>query len=145
MDEEVARRVRPPGILLALVGALVMLSNLFGLAWLGWFVVLPVATDLAASGDVALELPRLVSQAPFLASSALALGGGLLMLIGGVRLSSARSPAIIYLGATAAMLPCSSGFAPVLPIPCCCIGFPLGAWAVLVLQDPAVRAAMVRA
>lgn len=144
MDPDVVRRVRWPGVALALFGVTVMLANAVGLGWLLYRVVLPVVTSVMDGADLGLILPGMWSQAPVLLSSVFALVGGLLTTIGGARLASGRSPALVYVGAIVAMLPCTAGFAPLIPVPCCCVGFPLGAWAIMVLQDAGVRRAMGR-
>ena len=58
------------------------------------------------------------------------------MLIAAIRMKELRSYGLAMAGAILGMLPYLS--------PCCLLGLPFGIWALVVLADPAVKAAFRR-
>ncbi len=56
-----------------------------------------------------------------------------LVFIGAYRMKRLRSHRLAEVAAVVAMIPCIS--------PCCLLGLPFGIWAILVLEDPSVKAA----
>ena len=52
----------------------------------------------------------------------------------GMKLRSLQSPGIVYAGSILAAIPCCAGG-------CCCLGLPVGIWAIVVMQDEEVKAA----
>lgn len=64
--------------------------------------------------------------------SALGLTLDFLILIGGLKMHGLRGRSLAIAGAICAVIPVNS---------CCCIGIPLGIWALVVLFDPNVKAA----
>lgn len=63
--------------------------------------------------------------------SALTLVTSFLTLFGGIRLISLRSYGLVLTGVILGMVPCFSG--------CCCVGLPIGIWALVVLLKPEVK------
>lgn len=57
---------------------------------------------------------------------------GLIQTAGGIQLARRRTWAVAVVGAIMALVPCSCGFV---------VGLPIGIWALVVLFNPAVRAA----
>lgn len=127
MNEYVESKVGLPGLLLALFGFLVGLLNLI---WFGYTVVM-LGLALSQGADPAVVL---VNSGTSLVLQVFAMMAGLLQIVAGLRLRSARSPMLVYAGALSAMLPCCSGG-------CCCVGFAIGAWALVAVQDDQVKAA----
>src|SRR5688572_8849455 len=134
MNESVARKVGPPGIALAL----------FGLGSIAYHLLVGLVV-LASSLSVVLALLGGDSTAgdfqAFLWSTGWQLIGltvgffaSFLVAFAGLRLRSARSAGLVYLGALAAMVPCC--------VSCCCLlGLPIGLWVMVVMQDEQVKAA----
>jgi hypothetical protein len=60
----------------------------------------------------------------------LALGG--LVIYGGIKMKSLENYSLCMIASIIAIIPCIS--------PCCCVGIPLGIWAVVVLNKPEVKA-----
>lgn len=56
----------------------------------------------------------------------------ILILVGALRMGSLRGRTLAMVGAICAIIPANS---------CCCIGLPLGIWALIVLMNPDVKAA----
>ena len=54
-----------------------------------------------------------------------------LVLLGGLRMKQLRSYGLAMAGAICALIPCNS---------CCCLGFPAGLWAIIVLSNADVKA-----
>ena len=65
-------------------------------------------------------------------SSALGLTLDVMILVGGLKMHGLRGRTLATVGAICAVIPVNS---------CCCIGIPLGIWALVVLFDPNVKAA----
>ncbi|MBA2321138.1 MAG: hypothetical protein H0V89_08280 [Deltaproteobacteria bacterium] len=133
MNEVVASKVGPPGIALALFGLGSIATHLM----LGLIVLVgafPTVLALLGGESESAEVQT------FLATTGwqilwLAIGffTSFLVTFAGLRLRSARSPALVYVGAVSAMLPCVS---------CCCVlGLPIGIWVLVVMQDGQVKAA----
>lgn len=73
--------------------------------------------------------PEYIQSAIF---SALGLTLDVMILVGGLRMHSLRGRTLATVGAICAVIPANS---------CCCIGIPIGIWALVVLFDPNVKAA----
>ncbi len=133
MNEYVRSKVGPPGIALVILGLGSILANLAFLlvSLVGYAdsLVALVTGDLDASYTTTL-IGMLVRNLVSLAVSCLA---SLVVAFAGLRLRGARSPGLIYLGSILAMLPCIG--------PCCCLGLPIGIWAIVTMQDEQVKAA----
>jgi hypothetical protein len=67
------------------------------------------------------------------AFSFLAIIGGVVVILGAMRMKSLTSYGFAMAGAIIAMIPCLS--------PCCCLGLPVGIWALVVLMNQDVKAA----
>jgi hypothetical protein len=59
--------------------------------------------------------------------------GALLILIGGLKMKNAQSYGLALTASIVAVIPCVS--------PCCLLGIPFGIWALVVLNNPDVKAA----
>jgi hypothetical protein len=134
MNESVASKVGPPGIALAL----------FGLGSIATHLLLGLGLLASSLSSVLVLLGGASTAADFQAFlmgtgwQLVAVTGGFfvsfVVTFAGLRLRSARSAWLIYLGSIAAMLPCC--------VNCCCvIGLPLAIWVLVVMQDEAVKAA----
>lgn len=58
---------------------------------------------------------------------------GIIILLGAIRMVKLQSYGFAMTAAILSIIPCTS--------PCCLIGMPIGIWALVVLNDPAVKAA----
>jgi len=76
-----------------------------------------------------LQMPTAVS----IVQSVIAVGLGVLVLFGAIRMKKLESYGLAMTAAIVAMIPCIS--------PCCFLGLPFGIWALVVLSDSSVRAA----
>lgn len=134
---EATDKVSLPGTVLAASGAF---SLAFGLLMLTLQLVsiVPGMLDALSNGYIVDWLmAMMLSQIPSLVFSFLGLAGAVVTIVAGMRLRSLSSPSLVYAGAIMAMLPCCS--------PCCPIGLLTGGWALFVMQDDEVRAAMADA
>ncbi len=131
MNEYVESKVGPPGIAMAILGACVILISLL-MTVLG--LVQSLLPLLGAEDMVAALIASAVTLAMSMLWPLATMFGGVMVLLGGLRLRSARSSGLVYVGAIAAMVPCCSYY-------CCCFGIPLGIWAIMTMQDDQVQAA----
>jgi len=65
--------------------------------------------------------------------SVINLGISILLIIAGQKMRALQSFALVVTGAILAIVPCLS--------PCCCIGIPVGIWALVILYKPEVKSA----
>lgn len=133
MNEYVRSKVGPPGIALAVLGLGAILVNLAVLV----MSLLGYASTIAslASGelDAATTSSVVSSLIGYLLQFALSCLASFIVAFAGLRLRGARSPGLVYFGSVLAMLPCVG--------PCCCLGLPIGIWAIVTMQDEQVKAA----
>lgn len=134
MNEYVESKVGPPGIALAIFGALCLLLNLLGagIQLLGAVAQIMQLLDAGAGADA--WIAWFTSQGFYIVSMMFAVLWGILILVGGLRLRSGRSSALVYFAAFLASFPCCTSW-------CCCFGLPLGIWVVMTMQDDQVQAA----
>lgn len=131
MNEYVEGKVGPPGIALAVLGVAV---SLMGLTVTGINTFTSLLPLLQTDDIVAALIASAVSLAISLIMPMMTIVGGIVILVGGLRLRAGKSAGLVYLGAIAAMIPCCSYY-------CCCFGIPLGIWAIVTMQDDQVQAA----
>lgn len=136
MNEYVQSKVGPPGIALALLGVLCILGNLFGATFQIIGAVATILDLVNSSAPTEAWVAWFMSQGYQIVMLLISALISVIVLVSGIRLRSARSAPLVYVGAVMAMLPCCGvGF------PCCCFGLPLGIWAIMTLQDDQVKAA----
>jgi hypothetical protein len=127
------KQVQVPAILLIVLGAIGLLLGLFGM----------VSHNAGQYGPL-LDNPELPEQARgmiqgfanhgrWLSLPGVVLSG--LMLLGGLKMKSLQSYALAMTGAIVALIPCMGING------CCCIGIPVGIWALVVLVKPEVKGA----
>ena len=80
--------------------------------------------------EVAQMLENLGSGATYL-SYVFAIIVSVVIIIGGVKMKSLQSHGLAMTAAILALIPCVS--------PCCCIGIPVGIWALVVMMKPEVK------
>lgn len=134
MNEYVQSKVGPPGIALAVFGVLCLLLNMLGAVFqlLGAMASIMAMLDSGAGTDVWINW--FMSTGVYIVSMMFAVLWSVLIIFGGLRLRSARSPAMVYVAAILASFPCCTSW-------CCCFGLPLGIWAIMTMQDDQVKAA----
>jgi len=79
------------------------------------------------------EMVNSVSGGIGIVGSLIGLAVGVVILLGALKMKSLTSYGFAMASAVLAMIPCVS--------PCCLVGLPIGIWAVVVLNDPAVKSA----
>lgn len=135
MNEYVESKVNAPGLGLLVVGILSVLGNIAGLAW-QLITAIPAVISAVQSG-VGMDywIAFATGQGWSLVMSLIGFFVAFVVIFAGLRLRSARSAGIVYAGSIMAALPCCLGF------PCCCIGLPVGIWAIVTMQDEQVKSA----
>lgn len=135
MNEYVQSKVGPPGIALAVFGILSLLINLIYALFqlIGAMTNILMMVDSGAGGDV--WVAWFMSTGFYIVMQLLSALWSVLIIFGGLRLRSARSPALVYVASFLAAFPCCSGYC------CCWFGLPLAIWAVVSMQDDQVKAA----
>ena len=134
MNEVVAKKVGPPGIALALFGLASIATQLLsgvGLLASSMSTLLALLGGSSTAGDFQVFLASTGWQLVLVTVSFFA---SFVVTFAGLRLRSARSAGLIYVGAVLAMVPCCVGC-------CCVVGFPIALWAIAVMQDEQVKAA----
>jgi len=123
--------VQGPAICLIIVGALGGVLQAINLVMhlLGWAV-----GSMESTGNPQIDhILEMFSGGLGVVFILIPLAMSLLIIFGGVRMMSLRSFGFCIGATVIAMLPCVS--------PCCCLGLPIGIWALVVLNRPEVRAA----
>lgn len=123
-----ADQVNGPAIGLIILGALEILGGLIGLVFtLGHFG----ASMAAGSSDEFSKMIQGMSGGPLnILMQVAALGAGVLILFGGIKMKSLQTYGLCMTASIVAMLPFSC---------CCIIGLPLGIWSLVVLSKPEVK------
>ena len=121
-------QVQWPALLLVVVGAVGILLQL------GVILFNVLGTGLGAS--LGQKGPEEVANMLFsgvvgIVFATVGLLVGIFIVYGGLQMRSLRSYALSVATAVVAMVPCVS--------PCCCLGLPVGIWALVVLLKPGVR------
>ena len=138
-----AARVAGPAIGLIVVGALNILGSLYFAAQ-GVMVMVMPADQFQA--EMQKQNPNLQGQempfdplaimqglgAGYLVIAVLALILSVVTILGGLKMKNLQSRGMAFVAAVVAMIPCLS--------PCCLVGLPIGIWALVVLNDPQVKA-----
>ena len=125
------QQVQTPGLLLTIVGILGAVLQLISI------ILNLVGVGVGAIG--ATEAPEFVAQMMSgvfgIVLSVVAIGVGAFVAYAGMQMRQLRNYTLSMIGAIVAMIPCIS--------PCCCLGLPVGIWALVVLFKPGVRDAFV--
>ncbi|TNE84422.1 MAG: hypothetical protein EP330_29865 [Deltaproteobacteria bacterium] len=129
-------KVNMPGIALIVLGAVTILVSLgrLVLSLLSLIPQLIETLDYGTDALIAFLIGAGLSVVVQVINSGISIIVGGLVAFGGVKLRSLQSPALVYAGSVLAMIPCCSG-------PCCCLGLPIGIWAIVTMQDEEVKAA----
>ncbi|MFO0596464.1 MAG: hypothetical protein U0228_14200 [Myxococcaceae bacterium] len=136
---QVRDEVNVPGLLLIVLGALTVLSAMFGLVMTLLLVKdqpdsAPLISDPSVPPALK-ELLRLTSGASGkvfnIFQNLLGAVFGATMVLGGFQMRNLRTWGLALTGAIVAMMPCSC---------CCVLGLPLGIWSIVVLIKPEVKA-----
>lgn len=135
------RAVQGPATGLVVYGALCLLTSVWGIVQALVFRNSMLAQQQEQLGQLPPEAREMLE--PFLeamTNPAIAVGSSLLgvllsvlILYGGLRMRRLESFALVVTAAVLALLPCNC--------PCCCLGLPIGIWALAVVLKPDVKAA----
>jgi len=135
MNEYAQEKANGPGIALLVVGILGLIGNLLG-------AILQLVGSMgsiisAISNGYGMEFwgPFIGSTGWSIAMTVVGFFVSFIVLFAGLRMRSLRSPGLVYAGSIMAALPCCVG------LPCCCLGLPVGVWAIMTMQDEQVKAA----
>lgn len=125
-----AAKVKGPAIGIIVVGILGALGSLAGIA--------QNVLGLSMMGDEEQmqqipEWARMLAGGAGIALNALALIGSVFVLFGGLQMRKLKGRGLCIAASVVAMLPFLSG--------CCCVGIPIGIWALIVLSKPDVKQA----
>ena len=124
-------QVQTPGLLLMIVGIVGAVLQVLSV------ILNMVGVGVGAIG--ATEAPEFVTQMMSgvigIVFSVVAIAVGLFIAYAGMQMRQLRNYTLSIIGAIVAMIPCLS--------PCCCLGLPVGIWALVVLFKPGVRDAFV--
>lgn len=136
MNEYVQSKVGPPGIALAILGVVCILANMLGATFQLIGAIATIMDLVNSSAPVEAWVAWFTGQGYQIVMLCISAVISFVVLFAGLRLRSARSAPLVYLGAILAMLPCCG-----VGVPCCCFGLPLGIWAIVTMQDDQVKAA----
>jgi hypothetical protein len=125
-----AERVAGPAMALLIVGILSVLFKLVGIVGIA---VAIVADPAMAQQNNNGPLPMAAELGLNIAMTILGLILSSLIIYGALQMRRLESFSASMAAAIVAMLPCI--------FPCCVLGFPFGIWALVVLNDPSVKAA----
>ena len=132
MNEYASQKVTLPAIGL-------MVSSGLGIAYAIFNILMNLfSTGVGAVGalgnnDVGSGLISVFSGVFGIVFAAITILSGAVTIFGAVKMKGLSSYNLAMVGAILAMVPCVS--------PCCCLGLPLGIWAIVVLMDPEVKKA----
>lgn len=135
-----ARRVKGPAIGVIVTGTIGLVMSLLSLplrgAMLRWYADM---LEGMQQGEAAEQLRTMIDKPGPFDYIGIVVGVlvGALTIAGGVAMLRLRSWGFALTGAILAALPCMSG--------CCCIGLPIGIWALIVLLDKDVKTAFEQA
>lgn len=120
-----------------------IVTAILGLLWQGAVLVMNLVGIGAGAGAMPDNVPpeqaqmfemiNSVSGGVGIVLSLIALAVGVVILLGALKMKNLTSYGFAMASAVLAMVPCVS--------PCCLVGLPIGIWAVVVLNDPAVKSA----
>lgn len=130
-------KVQAPAIALMAVAIL-------GIGWqVVWMILNLVGSGMSMLGNMSSDLPAemapeflsLMSGGVGILFSLIGIGIGVVILLAALKMKKLQSWAFALIGSIIAMIPCLS--------PCCCIGLPVGIWALIVLLNKDVKSAFL--
>jgi hypothetical protein len=107
---------------------LIVLNLILRLAGVG-FVAANAAAQGKAGGNTDV-MASMMSGTAGIIGAVIGLGFAAVILMGGIKMKQLQSYGLVMTAAIFALLPCGN---------CCCIGLPLGIWALVVLNKPEVK------
>ncbi len=128
-------QLKPPAIALIVVACLGL--ALQGLS-LTMRLVLGTASmplSLPGMGESEAHAVQMMVGGLGVATSLIGLAVGIVMLLGALRMKEGRSYGFALAATILGMVPCLS--------PCCCLGLPIGIWALVILLKPEVKGAFL--
>jgi hypothetical protein len=128
-------KVKIPAFALMGVAALGILWQLF------WMVVNILGAGASIMGGMASDMPSemgggmasMMSGGIGILFGVIAIACGVVVLLAAMKMKNLQSWVFSVIGAVLAAIPCFS--------PCCCLGLPVGIWALIVLMNKDVKAA----
>ena len=117
-----------------------MITAIVGIVLVLFFLVQglvnPGATHLEGFQNAEAEkIIALASGTLGFVSNLIEIAAGVVILVGAIKMKNLRNHGFGMAAAILAMVPCIS--------PCCCLGLPIGIWALVVLMKPEVKNAFV--
>lgn len=132
-------RVKGPAIGLLIVGILGVVFGVLGLlnSLLGLGLGAAQLQQMQEQGQQVPEWAKYFmgggAGAVQIISNLVGIGCSVLVAVGGMKMQKLQSKGLCTAASVIAMIPCLS--------PCCCVGLPIGIWALIVLNKPEVRTA----
>ncbi|MBF5043829.1 hypothetical protein FGE12_15625 [Aggregicoccus sp. 17bor-14] len=127
------KQVQVPAILLIVLGALGLIFGLIGVASHSVNQYGPLLDNPELPEQARSVVQGFANHGRWLNLPGIVLSG--LMLLGGLKMKGLQSYALALTGAIVAVIPCMGVNG------CCCIGMPVGIWALVVLMRPEVKGA----
>ncbi len=127
-------KVNPPATVLLVVAGLGIVMSLVSLIWSTVAGTQEIPPELAADPNVGKFLPlfqRLQGFSRFSTVIGLLLGG--VTFFGALKMRKLENFGLSMAAAIIAIIPCFQ--------PCCCLGIPVGIWALVVINKPEVKSA----
>lgn len=127
-------QVNPPAILLMVTAGLGIVMSLLSLIWSAVMGTQELPPELAADPNVGKYLPlfqRMQAFSGFSTIISLLLGG--VTFFGALKMKKLENFGLSTAAAIIAIIPCFQ--------PCCCLGIPVGIWALVVINKPEVKSA----
>ena len=131
MNEYVESKVGLPGAALMVIGGLTVASSLVFILFILGSQVLHWTAGGAALKNLVLPIGQSVGLMVMVVM-------GAVIAYGGNCLRNGQNAPAVYAASIMAMIPCCSGA-------CCCLGIPIGIWAIVTMQDEQVAAAFAEA
>ncbi len=133
-----AEQVKLPAIFLIIVGAIGILLGLYGIVQVATGANAEQMQKLLADQNVPdwLKQSMGTSSATNIITNIVVLLTSGLVIFGATKMLKLQSFGLAMASAIVAMVPCLG--------PCCCVGLPVGIWALVVLNKPEVKAAFQR-
>jgi len=131
---DAANEVTGPAIGLIVTAVLGFVGNILGIVYNMVFAASMAATSRSGNPEID-RIMSMFTGTIGMVSGVVAIAVSVLVLIGAIKMKSLQSRAWAMTAAILAIVPCIS--------PCCCVGVPVGIWALVVLSKDEVKAAFL--
>jgi hypothetical protein len=141
--EQILSKVTPPaiglivtGVLNALIAVWNVISSIMFMAGVGPAIAaqpqqIEQLNDSGLNGEQFMAVLNIFQGPVGMAIGVLEMVAAALIVLGGIKMKNLRSYNLALTASIVAMIPYLSG--------CCCVGLPIGIWAIVILMDPNVK------